>query len=104
MLRPFLVLLLGLATVSSSTIPTTTTLWTKLDQTQKLTCPMPNDGEKLQVCAWRIGDEGAFKSSFKKSHGDRLRYFFYLIVITALALDLILVGTYTLHSKIQILL
>jgi len=72
MLRPFLVLLLGLATVSSSTIPTTTTLWTKLDQTQKLTCPMPDDGEKLQVCAWRIGDEGAFKSSFKKSHGDRL--------------------------------
>ena len=70
MLRPFLVLLLGLATVSSLT---TTTLWTKLDQTHELTCPMPDNGEKLQVCAWRIGDEGAFKSSFKKSHGDRIR-------------------------------
>jgi len=33
---------------------------------------MPDDGEKLQVCSWRIGEEGAFKSSFKKSHGDRL--------------------------------
>jgi len=68
MLRPFLALLLGLATVSSST----TTLWTKIDQTLKLTCPMPDDGEKLQICAWRFGDEGAFKSSFKKSHGDRI--------------------------------
>jgi len=72
MLRPFLVLLLGLATVSSSTTPPTTTIWTKLNQTHELTCPMPENGEELQVCAWRIGDEGAFKSSFKKSHGDRL--------------------------------
>jgi len=66
MLRPFLVLLLGLATVSST--PT----WAKIDQMTALPCPMPDDGEKLQVCSWRNGDEGAFKSSFKKSHGDRL--------------------------------
>ena len=47
------------------------TCWTKIDQ--KLTCPMPDDGEELQICSWRIGDEGVFKSSYKKSHGDRLR-------------------------------
>jgi len=69
MLRPFLVLLFGLATVSSTITKTT---WTKIDQNIALTCPVPNDGEKLQVCSWRNGDEGAFKSSFKKSHGDRL--------------------------------
>ena len=67
MLRPFLVLLLGLATVSS------TNQWFKIGQAGNLRCPMPDDGEKLQVCSWRNGDEGAFKSSFKKSHGDRLR-------------------------------
>jgi hypothetical protein len=70
MLRPFLVLLLGLATVSS-----TVTHWTKIDQSLNLKCTMPEkgEGEKLQVCSWRNGGEGAFKSSFKKSHGDRIR-------------------------------
>lgn len=69
MLRPFLVLLLGLATVSS-----TVTHWTKIDQSLNLKCTMPEkgEGEKLQVCSWRNGGEGAFKSSFKKSHGDRI--------------------------------
>jgi hypothetical protein len=38
----------------------------------ELNLSMPEDGEKLQVCSWRNGDEGAFKSSFKKSHGDRI--------------------------------
>ena len=38
-------------------------------QTHELTCPMPDDGVKLQVCSWRSGDEGEFKTSFKKSHG-----------------------------------
>ena len=70
MLRPFLVLLLGLATVSSTIAATS---WAKIDQRKKLSCPMPDDGEKLQVCSWRIGEEGAFKSSFKKSLGDRVR-------------------------------
>ena len=68
MWRPFLVLLLGLATVSS-----TETRWTKIDQSLNLSCPMPDEGEKLQICSWRNGGDGAFKSSFKKSHEDRIR-------------------------------
>jgi len=67
MLRPFLVLLLGLATVSS-----TITHWTKIGETMAMACPMPDEGEEIQVCSWRNGGEGAFKSSFKKSHGDRI--------------------------------
>ena len=67
MLRPFLFLLLVLATVSS------TTYWTKKDQTLDLACPMPEDGEKLQVCSWRNEDKGEFKLSFKESHGNRVR-------------------------------
>ena len=69
MLRPFLVLLLGLATVSSDTI----THWTKIGEVEALACPMPDEGEQLQVCSWRNGGDGEFKSSFKKSHGDRIR-------------------------------
>ena len=65
---PCLILLLGLATVSS-----TVTYWTKIDQPLKLNCTMPAEGEKLHVCSWRNGSEGAFKSSFKESHGDRIR-------------------------------
>ena len=38
----------------------------------ELSLSMPTDGEKLQVCSWRNGDEAAFKSSFRKSHGDRI--------------------------------
>jgi len=65
-MRPFLGIFFGLAIVSS------TTHWAKIGQTQDLACPMPDDGEKLQICSWRNGDEGTFKSSFKKSHGDRI--------------------------------
>ena len=45
----------------------------KIDQNIALTCPVPNDGEKLQVCSWRNEDKGEFKSSFKESHGNRVR-------------------------------
>ena len=38
----------------------------------ELNFSIPDSGEKLQVCSWRSGDKGAFKSSFKKSHGDRI--------------------------------
>ena len=41
--------------------------------TVELNCSMPDDGAKIQVCSWRNGGEGAFKSSFKKSHEDRIR-------------------------------
>ena len=44
-----------------------------VDVPLELNLSMPKDGEKIQVCSWRSGDKGAFKSSFKKSHGDRLR-------------------------------
>ena len=41
----------------------------KIDHSFDWTCSMPDDGEKLQLCSWRIGEEGAFNSSFEKSHG-----------------------------------
>ena len=66
-MRPFLVLLLGLATVS------TKTYWTKVDEALDIDCPMPDDGEKLQVCSWRMEDEGEFKSSLEKANGNRIR-------------------------------
>ena len=34
---------------------------------QDFKCTMPDEGYKLQFCSWRNGDEGAFKTSFKKS-------------------------------------
>ena len=40
---------------------------------QDFKCTMPDEGDKLQFCSLRNGDEGVFKLSFKKSHGDRIR-------------------------------
>jgi len=70
-MRPFIVLLLVLATVSSTN--PSGTIWTKKDQALDIACPMPEDGEKLQVCSWRMEDEGEFKSSLEKANGNRIR-------------------------------
>jgi len=67
MLRPFLVLLLGLATVSS-----TITQWTKIGEVATMACPMPDEGEEIHGCSWKNGIDGKFKSNFKKTHGDRI--------------------------------